>query len=118
MPKKSKRVAVRQAQLSGRAKRERAHGPSGVPATRPVTQATGSESDGAAAKGQHYTPTPVHEAPGQEPQRFATGPAKRQRSRTPQRPPIEMYFPQELRRIGMGMGVVAVLLVVLMFVLQ
>ncbi|MFH1142005.1 MAG: hypothetical protein V1724_10215 [Chloroflexota bacterium] len=118
MPKKSRRVAARQAQLSGRAKRERPHGPAGVPATRPATQATGPGGDGAAVERQRYTPVPPQESQGQESQRFTTASAARQRSRAPQLPPIETYFAPELRRIGVGMGVVAIILVVLMFVLR
>ena len=119
MPKKSRRVAARQAQLSGRAKRERVHGPAGVPATRPATQATGPGGDGGAlAEGQRYTPASGQEAQPQEFQRFASASAARQRSRTLQLPPIETYFAPELRRIGLGIGVVAIILVVLMFVLR
>ncbi|MSQ22232.1 MAG: hypothetical protein EXR53_02855 [Dehalococcoidia bacterium] len=118
MPKKSRRVAVRQAQLSGRAKRERSHGPAGVPAIRPSAQSTGPGDDGDTAGRQHYERAPVQEPQGQESPRFTPASAARARGRTPQLPPIETYFAPELRRIGVGMGVVAIILVVLKFVLQ
>ncbi len=119
MPKKSQRVASRQAQLSGRAKRERTHGPAGVPATNPSTQASGAAGEGGASvERQRFTHATAQDAQPQESQRFTPGAGARPHGRMPQLPPIETYFAPELRRIGLVIGVVAVVLVVLIFVLR
>jgi len=117
MPKKSRRVASRQAQLSGRSKRARAHGPAGIPATKPP-------SPDSEPRGDDWTPTRpqspdqalVREAP--EAFRPASSPPPRSRGRTPQARPIESYFFPELRRIGVASAVIGAILVVLVFVLR
>ena len=119
MPKKSKRVAARQAQLSGRAKRVRTRGPAGIP------EAKSPPSD----RQTHAVSWPEAEAqllPGRAPVeasppvglRSTPTPSPRARTRSLQARPIETYIVPELRRIGVTTGVIFVIMAVLVFVLQ
>lgn len=118
MPNKSRRIASRQAGLSGRAKRERPHGPPGIPKTPPPSRESGggygrARLDGSAAQpseAQGTTPPAVARAPGATPQR--------QRGRGVQRKPLESYFLSELRRIALTTGAILLILAVLAFVLR
>lgn len=119
MPKKSRRVAARQAQLSGRAKRERPHGPAGIPAARPSVQAEGAGSTGGdSAERQPSSRRRAQQTPVMEPTNSPMAAAARPRGRAPQLPPIETYFVPELRRIGLASAVIFIILLVLMFVLR
>ena len=121
MPKKSRRVASRQAQLSGRAKRVRAHGPSGVSTAGPVTPAQGQEPRGDGWSLVEAQPSPESATEGTPPleaPRTAPTPPPRLRSRAPQVRPVGTYSIPELRRIGLTSVVIVAILVVLVFVLQ
>ena len=119
MPKKSRRVASRQARLSGRAKRERAHGPAGVPADKPTPPSPVPRTDGwSPAESPPLSELEPQEAPLPEAPRATTAPPPRPRGRAPQARPIETYFAPELRRIGLASAVIFIIMVALVFVLQ
>ena len=118
MPKKSRRMASRQAQLSGRAKRVRSHGPAGIPATKPASPARES-------RGHDWTPTEARPSGTTSPQEAAPGTSRlapiappRPRGRSPQVKPIETFFLPELRRIGMTSAVIFAILAIRVFVLR
>lgn len=119
MPRKSKRVAVRHAQLSGRAKRVRPHGPSGIP-----TRA----SQPSVSKPPHQDESSVETLlgePAAEPEwtsrdRTETGPltsSPRLRRRGIARQSPAVYFKSEVRRIAVVGGLIFAVLMVLIFVL-
>ena len=116
MPKKSKRVASRQAQLSGRSKRTRSHGPSGIPAT--TSPESGSSSSRTAERSAVAVEEPraVARAESGAPA-IAQPRTPRLRSRGIQVKPIETYFFPEIRRIGIASGIVFAILIALVFVL-
>ena len=116
MPKKSKRVASRQAQLSGRSKRLRTHGPTGIPIT-PVRQDEHSQEEAIAKDEGQATEVLSQEAVAvQEVSRPTPSRTPRSRGRAIQAKPIETYFRPELRRIGLtslvAFGILTVLIVV------
>lgn len=113
MPKKSRRVASRQAQLSGRSKRVRTHGPAGIPATESPSPAQEPRAHGWA----QAEPRPSSETAPQTP-RPTPATAPRARGRIAQRRPAESYFVPELRRIGMTTAVIFAILVILVLVLR
>ena len=123
MPKKSKWVAARQAQLSGRGRRVRRHGPSGfvqqsAPATPPAQAA---EVDGASDLAQ---PAAV-KAQAAEPQqaRLAgapitpAAPARSRRRAAAALSPVT-YFKPEMVRIGVVTAIISAALAVLTVALQ
>ncbi|MBI4200815.1 MAG: hypothetical protein HY531_00825 [Chloroflexi bacterium] len=112
MPKKSRRVASRQAGLSGRAKRERPHGPAGIPKT-PPRREPGSGDGRVQTTTSAQAPLPSRAV-------LETGVApQRQRGRGPQqRKPLETYFVSEVRRIGLTSAVILLILAVLVFILR
>jgi len=118
MPKKSRRMASRQAQLSGRAKRVRSHGPAGIPATKPASPAR-------EPRGHDWTPAEAQPSGAISPQEAAAGTSRlapraptRPRGRSPQVKPIETFFVPELRRIGVTSAVIFAILAILVFVLR
>lgn len=113
MPKKSRRVASRQAQLSGRSKRVRTHGPGGIPATNPPTPAP-------APRPQSWSPAEARPSSKTAPEtpRPTSATAPRARGRIVQLRPAESYFVPELRRIGVTTAVIFAVLVILVFVLR
>ena len=116
MPKKSKRVASRQAQLSGRSKRTRPHGPSGIPVTTAPQDGSSSsrtarDSAVAVAEAQALVKTEAS-APT-----IAQTRTPRSRSRGVQVKPVETYFLPEIRRIGIVSGIMFAILIALVFVL-
>jgi len=119
MPKKSRRVASRQSQLSGRAKRVHAHGPTGIPTGTPqhptVEPRTSTWAPGEAE-------TIPDSSPRELPTVAATGttpnPSYRTRGATVQVKPAETYFIPELRRIGLASVMVFALLFALIFLLR
>ena len=116
MPKKSKRVASRQAQLSGRSKRTRPHGPSGIPVTTSPQDGSSSsrtarDSAVAVAEAQALVKTEAS-APT-----IAQTRTPRSRSRGVQVKPVETYFLPEIRRIGIASGIVFAILIALVFTL-
>ncbi len=116
MPKKSKRVASRQAQLSGRSKRTRSHGPSGIPVT--ASPQEGSSSSRAAVDSAVAVAEPkavVRAEAGAPP--VAQPRTPRSRSRGIQVKPVEAYFVPEIRRIGIASGIVIAILIAMVFVL-
>lgn len=119
MPKKSRRVASRQAQLSGRAKRVRTHGPAGIPATNPPSPAPEPRTRGwAPAETRPSSQTAPQGPAAPQTSRPTLAPAPRPRGRVAQLRPTESYFVPELRRIGMTTAVIFAILVILVFVLR
>ncbi|MFC1935185.1 hypothetical protein ACFLX9_00205 [Chloroflexota bacterium] len=119
MPKKSRRVASRQAQLSGRAKRVRTHGPAGIPTTKPPSPAREPHTDSRTpAETRPSSEIAPQEAPSLDTSRPTTAPPPRPRGRAPQLRPIETYFAPELRRIGVTSAVIFTLLAILVFLLR
>ena len=119
MPKKSRRMASRQAQLSGRAKRVRSHGPAGIPTTKPASPAR-------EPRGHDWTPAEARSSGAMSPQEAAAPGTSRLAPIAPPRPrgrslqvkPIETFFVPELRRIGMTSAVIFAILAILVFVLR
>ena len=101
MPKKSKRVASRQAQLSGRSKRVRTHGPTGIPATPARRDQQTEEEAGAKDENQAMDAPSQETVTAREVARPAPSATPRSRSRAIQARPIEAYFGSELKRIGL-----------------
>ncbi|MEE8442579.1 MAG: hypothetical protein V3S37_02415 [Dehalococcoidia bacterium] len=119
MPKKSKRIASRQAQLSGRARRVRTHGPAGIPAAgTPSSAPEPRPQSWAQAEADPSSETDFHEPPAPETPRPTPAAASRSRGRFAQSKPTETYFVPELRRIGMTSVVIFAILAVLVFVLR
>lgn len=119
MPKKSRRVASRQAQLSGRSKRVRTHGPAGIPATESPSLALEPRAHGwAPAETRPSSQTAPQGPAALQTSRPTLAPAPRPRGRIVQLRPTESYFGPELRRIGMTTAVIFAILVVLVFVLR
>ena len=120
MPKKSKRVASRQAQLSGRGRRARLHGPTGIPtrmAPHPVS--TPPSEDGAPTEANiEQTPAEPQWSSRQQDTAPAATPSPRPRGRAMARPSPATYFGAEMRRIGLLSGLILALLITLIFVLQ
>ena len=112
MPKKSKRVASRQAQLSGRSKRLRTHGPTGIP----ITPEHPQEEVIAKDEGEATDIISQETVAVQEVSRPTPSRTPRSRGRTIQAKPIERYFSSELRRIGLTSLVAFGILTVLIFV--
>ena len=124
MPKKSKRVAARQAQLSGRGKRLRRHGPSGF-----VQQSPPSTSPAPAAEDEVTPdlaqPTAAVEAQAPVPQRAEpveargtpTAPARSRRRAAAALSPVP-YFKREMVHIGVVTSIIIAVLAVLTVVLQ
>ena len=119
MPKKSKPIAVRHAQLSGRARRVRSHGPSGIPTKAPGPSVSKpSDEDGVSIE-------TLLEEPAAEPYRSPRdgtvteplSPSPRPRRRGMARPSPAVYFKSEMRRIAVASGLIFALLTVLIFVL-
>ena len=115
MPKKSKRIAVRHAQLSGRARRVRPHGPSGIPTkTQQPSVSRPSDEDGASLD-------TLLEEPAAEPSDGTVAepltPSPRPRRRGIARPSPAVYFKSEIRRIAVASGIIFAMLTVLIFVL-
>jgi hypothetical protein len=118
MPKKSKKIASRQAELSGRGKRVRRHGPSGLldtqipvapPMSRPTTNKTLLQEEiSAHAVDEQVQTTQVDS-------RRPRGPQTRGRSKAPRSPAL--YFKQEARRIGIVTGIILLALVALTILL-
>ena len=118
MPKKSKRIAARQAQLSGRAKRLRPHGPAGVPATYSAPQADELGGGSASVGRQPSTAMTAQQKVSPEARSVTAASASRSRGKAPPIPSIETYFFPELRRIAIASALIVGILVALMFVLR
>ena len=119
MPNKSRRIAARQAQLSGRGRRLRSHGPAGTPSAAPVQPASGPDragedepTEGLATQEPISHTTAEREVAQPRPVR-----APRARARGVQVAPIETFFVPELRRIGIAFTVVVATLIALIVVL-
>ena len=116
MPKKSKRIASRQAQLSGRSKRTRSHGPSGIPSTSAAENSSSSAKTAADSAVAVAEPQAIASTGAGAPA-VAQARAPRSRSRGIQVKPVETYFFPEIRRIGIASGIVFAILIALVFVL-
>ena len=123
MPKKSKRVAARQAQLSGRGRRARRHGPSGLvsqssPSTPPAPAAeddvTPDLAQPAAVEAQ--VPVPQQSRPAEAPITPAA-PIRSRRRAAAALSPVP-YFKPEIVRIGVITSIIFAILAVLTIVLQ
>ena len=110
MPKKSRRIAVRHAQLSGRARRERSHGPSGIPTKTPGP----SDEDGTA---MDTLPEESAAEPNDGAVTQPVSPSPRPRRRGMAYPSPAVYFKSEMRRIAVASGIIFAMLTVLIFVL-
>lgn len=117
MPKKSKRVAARHAELSGRAKRIRPHGPAGIPSARPGAPAPGPRGDGWVSEGGSGAGV-AQKTPRADSSTAGIAPVARARGRAVPAMPAETYFKPELRRIALAASVVLAILGVLVFVLR
>ena len=114
MANKSKKIAARQAQLRGRSKKTRAHGPSGIPVDTPqaskgnlsepidISTVTQEVAEQATLESSTTIPEPKQ---------------RRSRNRGIQVKPIETYFVQEIRRIGIISAGIFATLVALIFVM-
>lgn len=116
---KSRRIASRQAQLSGRSRHTRSRGPTGIPLPRnpegsgqTIATLDGSGAEAATAAGGRAQPGAP--AAARRPQPLRPG---RARSGLYVTPP-EAYFGREMRRIAVVLGVMLGLLAVLTFVLK
>ncbi len=112
MPKKSRRVAAKQAEL-GQRKRRAAKHPSGVEAQVPIAQvgaATRVETPTAAIPTEASAPTPAPDIPRVVPQERPT-PAAAPRTLNP-------YVWPEIRRIGIITGLILMILAVLTVLLR
>lgn len=111
MPNKSRKVASRQARLSGRSRRTRTHGPSGIPSVAEPPPDEVSGDGEAAPEGQPQTDE-ASEAAQAETVRVAPSPVPRSRGRAVQAKPIEAYFRREMLHIGIASAVVFIVLAV------
>lgn len=116
---KSRKMAARQAQLSGRSKRNRTRGPSGTPL---VKNSEGS-SNRQSSTPQEYPVTETNSVTEtsqimpEHPQPQSTTRPNRRLSRHAQPLPIETYFRPEMRRIATVIVVVSGILTALTFAL-
>ncbi len=119
MPKKSKRIAVRHAQLSGRARRMRPHGPSGIPTKAPEPSVSKpSDEDGVFTEALLEEPAAEpHRTPRDGTVAEPVTPSPRPRRRGMARPSPALYFKSEIRRIAVASGIIFAMLTVLIFVL-
>lgn len=109
MPNKSRKVASRQARLSGRSRRTRTHGPSGIPAVaEPQPEETSADGD-AEQDVQPLSDEPPAPVQAETPR---VAPVPRSRSRTVQVRPIETYFRKEMLHISIAAVVVFAVLAV------
>ncbi|MCZ6789683.1 MAG: hypothetical protein O7D33_07095 [Chloroflexi bacterium] len=124
MPKKSKRVAARQAQLSGRGRRVRRHGPSGFvqrsPLSTPPEQV--AEDDGTPERAEPTaaveTQSTVSERAEPAEARVTPGaPARSRRKAAAALSPVP-YFKPEIVRVGVVTSIIVAILAVLTVVLQ
>ncbi len=121
MPKKSKRVAARQAQLSGRGRRARRHGPSGlVPQSPPPTPSAPATEDsgatdpaGPSAAAEARLPTHQQAEPAATP----AAPVRSRRRAAAALSPVP-YFKPEMVRIGVITAIIFAILAVLTIALQ
>ncbi len=114
MAKTSKKIAARQAQLRGRSKKSRPHGPSGIPIPIPPE----SKTDVSKPIDISTSTSEVHEESRHEPSSPILEPKERRiRARGIQVKPIETYFLQEIRRIGIISSGIFAILVALIFVM-
>ncbi len=117
MPNKSRRVASRQARLSGRGRRTRTHGPSGIPAEA-ESQPEETSGDGVAVSEEQplshegNDASEVSGAVEAETPRSAPATVPRSRGRAVQVRPIETYFRREMLHIGIASAVVFVAMAV------
>lgn len=116
MPKKSKRVASRQAQLRGRSKRLRTHGPTGIPITPALHDKHPQEEVIAKDEGETTDVVSQETVAVQEASHPTPSRTPRSRGKTIQAKPVEMYFSSELKRIGLTSLVAFGILTVLIFV--
>ena len=113
MAKKSKKIAARQAQLRGRSKKSRSHGPSGIPiADTSESKITVSEPIGISTLTQEVAEESTHEPSPP----ILEAKQRRVRARGIQIKPIETYFAQEMRRIAIISSGIFAILVALMFI--
>ncbi|MQF80317.1 hypothetical protein FIL93_00555 [SAR202 cluster bacterium AD-493-K16_JPT_193m] len=114
MANKSKKIAARQAQLRARSKKGKSHGPSGIPvaATQKPKENSSKPVDINAA-GQE----PIEQITPQASTAVAEPIKRRSRVRGIQVKPIETYFVQEIRRIGIISAGIFATLVALIFVM-
>ena len=118
MPNKSKKLASRQAELSGRGKRVRRHGPSGFPGNQtpvapPVSRSTTNKALLPEEVSTHAVDEQVQttQVDSHRPSTAQT----RRRSIAPRSPAL--YFKQETRRIGIVTGIIVLALVALTILL-
>ncbi|MBI4198924.1 MAG: hypothetical protein HY535_00415 [Chloroflexi bacterium] len=118
MPSKSKRVAARQAQLSGRGKRSRPHVASGVAAETPSSGGHARDSAPVVEEGV-ASPSSTATAPrGDVVGGWGPAASARPRGRAIARRPAEAYFRPEVRRIGLMAALIFAILIVLYWVLR
>ncbi|PKB68617.1 MAG: hypothetical protein BZY82_00080 [SAR202 cluster bacterium Io17-Chloro-G3] len=118
MPKKSKKLASRQAELSGRGKRVRRHGPSGFPGNQtPVAPPVPRPTTNKAILQEEVSTHPIDEQvqTTQVDSRRARAPQTRSRSMAPRSPAL--YFKQEARRIGIVTGIILLAMIALTILL-
>ena len=114
MPNKSRKVASRQARLSGRSRRIRTHGPSGIPTVaEPLSDEVSGDGE-AAPEGQQL----LDEAEAVQAAAPAPATVHRPRTRGIQTRPIETYFRKEMLHIGIASVVVFAVLAVVAVVLS
>lgn len=103
MPNKSRRVASRQARLSGRSRRTRTHGPSGIPTVAEPQPEETSADEAAEPEAQSLTGETSEAVQAETPR---PAPVPRSRARAVQARPSETYFRKEMLHIGIAAVVV------------
>ena len=118
MPNKSRKVASRQARLSGRSRRTRTHGPSGIPTVaEPLSDEVSGDGE-AAPDGQQLLDEAEEASEAVQAAAPAPAPVHRPRTRGIQTRPIETYFRKEMLHIGIASVVVFAVLAVVAVVLS
>lgn len=123
MAKKSKRVASRQAQLSGRSKRLRKHGPRGFEAKpyKEVVDETSAKEQQADHNDKNETLATISNQSNSQtkiqPKTIPSGSSRRSKRKGIAELSPEPYFKQETIRIGIITGIILGFLVVLSLVI-
>lgn len=120
MSKKSRKVASRQAQLSGRAKRTRHHRPNVASHVieSPIVQENDTTDDSSLQEEAVITSqSKPRDTPYVKGTQSTSVLPNRSRGRFPQAAPIEEYFGPELRRIGLVTVLIVGIMIVLVFAL-
>lgn len=115
---KSKRMATRQAQLSGRSTRRRVHGPSGIPLPYAASDEGQSVATIDGATGDATVAAPARQTATQAGQRQGLAGRSFRGRASGNLPPPQAYFGREMLRIAMNLAIILGILVALTFWLR